>query len=77
MGVVQHLPICGVQCLLDSAEDLGMCVVIQHNDSCNEHAGVLSRDCGMKVLKYSAVALCTDGVLGSPAHEPWGYNAAI
>lgn len=77
MGVVQHLPACGVLCILDSAEDLGMCVVIQHNDSCNEHVGVLSRDCCMKVLMYSAVVLSTDGVLGSLPDESCSYNAAI
>lgn len=75
MGVVQHLPACGVQCILDSAEDLGTCVVIQCTDSCNEHAGVLSRDCCMKVLMYSAVVLCTDGVFGSLAHKSCSYNA--
>jgi hypothetical protein len=39
MGDGQHLPVHGVQCVLDSAGHMGTGVVVQHDGTPCEHAG--------------------------------------
>jgi hypothetical protein len=61
MGMVQHLPVHEVPCILDSVDRMKASVVLKHEDTLFECAGMLSLDGGMKVSGDSTILLCADG----------------
>lgn len=40
--MVEHLPVYGIQCVLDNAHHMGKSNIIQHGDIHHEYAGILS-----------------------------------
>jgi hypothetical protein len=59
--MVQHLPVYEVPCILDSVDHMRVHVVLKHEGTVCEYAGMLSIDGGMKVSGDSIILLCADG----------------
>jgi hypothetical protein len=55
-NMVEHLPVYGIQCVLDNAQHTGKGKVIQHDDIHCEYAGILSLDGPAKVSECSTAA---------------------
>jgi hypothetical protein len=54
--MVKHLPVHGMQCVLDNAHHMGKGNVIQHGDIHHEYAGILSLDGHAKAKVCSTTA---------------------
>jgi hypothetical protein len=73
--MIQHLHVHGAQHVLDSADHMGMGIVMQHEETPHGHAGTLSLDGNIKVPKVPCTANISQQFL--LADIPWQQRTEL